>query len=173
MLGLSRGEVVVVPYSPDWPVLFQKEAESLRTALGDQAVAVEHIGSTAVPGLAAKPILDVMVAAPSMGTARALVDAVERLDYTHRANGDAADRVYFAKGRPARRTHHLSLTAVGSEFWRAHLAFRDLLREDPDVARAYEDLKRTLAAAHPDDRGAYTDGKAAFVAAALRRTGGR
>ncbi len=171
MLGLPRGTVRVVPSAIAWPRLFETEAEALRDALGDRGGPVEHVGSTAVPGLAAKPILDMMVAVPSMESARALVGAVERLGYTHRPNGDAADRVFFAKGPTDRRTHHLSLTTVGSGFWRAHVAFRDRLREDPEFARAYEALKRSLAEAHPEDRGAYTAGKEAFVAAALRTIG--
>ena len=161
---------MVVPYSTDWPRLFEAEAEALRDALGNRVVAVEHVGSTAVPGLAAKPVLDLMIAVPSMESARALLSVVERLGYEHRPNGDAADRVFFAKGPATRRTHHLSLTTPGSGFWRAHVSFRDLLREDAGLASAYVALKRMLAEAHPGDRGSYTAGKEAFVMAALERS---
>jgi len=171
-LGLSRSEVRVSPHHPAWSRLFAEEAARLRAVLGDVVIDVEHVGSTSVPGLAAKPILDLAASVPSLADAIALLPALRRLGYEHKADPETPERMYFVKGPPERRTHHLSLAEPGSGFWRQHLRFRDLLRADPGLAAGYERLKLDLADRHPGDRPAYTSGKQAFVESALRRAEG-
>lgn len=168
-LGLSRAEVRVAPHHPAWARLFADEAARLRTALGNAVIDVEHIGSTSVPGLAAKPILDLAASIPSLADAPALVPALRRLGYEHKPDPEIPERMYFVKGPPERRTHHLSLAEPGSRFWRTHLGFRDRLRADPELAAAYARLKHELAARHPGDRLAYTSGKESFIRSVLRR----
>lgn len=168
-LGLDRTVVRVVPHDPAWARLFAEEAARLRAALGDAVIAIEHVGSTSVPGLAAKPILDVAASVPSLADAAALVPALRRLGYEHKPDPETPERMYFVKGPPERRTHHLSLAEPGSGFWRDHLRFPDLLRADPKLAADYERLKLQLAERHRGDRPAYTAGKQAFVESALRR----
>ena len=167
MLGLPRGKVHVLPYQLPWQAHFAEEAARLRAVLGDQAIAIEHIGSTAIEGTDAKPIIDLMVAVSSLAQARGLVPLVEGLGYEYRGDGGVPDRLFFAKGPASKRTHHLSLVESTSAFWKEHLLFRDYLRAHPEAADAYSRLKRALAAQHPENRGAYTAEKAAFVQSIL------
>jgi GrpB-like predicted nucleotidyltransferase (UPF0157 family) len=171
-LGLDRGVVRVVPHRPAWARLFAEEAARLRAALGDRVLAIEHSGSTSVPGLAAKPILDLAASVPSLQEARALFPALRALGYTHKEDPEIPERLYFVKGSPECRTHHLSLAEPTSRFWRDHLRFRDLLRADPALAADYAQLKLDLARSHPAGRPAYQAGKQAFVDAALAREDG-
>jgi GrpB-like predicted nucleotidyltransferase (UPF0157 family) len=149
--------------------LFAEEAARLRAALGDRLLAIEHVGSTSVPGLAAKPILDLAAGVSSLADAEALFPALAALGYAHKADPDLPERLYLVKGPPERRTHHLSLAEPTSRFWRDHLRFRDLLRADAALAAGYARLKLELAERHPDDRPAYQAGKQAFIDAALSR----
>jgi len=169
-LGLDRGTVRVVPYQAAWAALFAEEAARLRAALGDQLLAIEHVGSTSVPGLAAKPILDLAASVPSLREAEALFPALSALGYQYKPDPEIPERLYLVKGSPQRRTHHLSLAEPASRFWREHLRFRDLLRADAALAAAYARLKIDLAERHPHDRPAYQAGKQAFIDAALGRS---
>lgn len=163
-------EVEIVSYDPAWPALYEREAERLRRALSHVPFRVDHVGSTAVPGLAAKPIVDVLGGRPAGSDPRPYVDAIVALGWVHRGENGIPGRDYFRLGDPV-RTHHLHLFVEGAPAWREHLAFRDTLRERPALAREYERLKRALAARHVGDRGAYTGAKAAFIAAVLRVAG--
>ena len=133
---------------------------------------VEHIGSTAVPGLSAKPVLDLMGVVSSTEAGGALVPALTGLGYEARPDPDVPDRLFLRKRSPRGvRTHHLSLVTAGSRFHRLHLAFRDHLRSHPEEVAAYAALKTALAKAHAHDREAYTSGKTDFIRAALARAG--
>lgn len=161
-------EIEIVEYDPRWPVLFAEEAVRLRAALPAELIlGLEHFGSTAVPGLAAKPIIDILIAVRSLDEAQErAIEPLEAIDYVFWYDNPKTDRMYFVKGMPpygARRTHHVHMTETDGEMWR-RLAFRDYLRAHPEDARRYERLKRDLAAAHGGDREAYTDAKATFVA---------
>jgi GrpB-like predicted nucleotidyltransferase (UPF0157 family) len=162
-LGLPRGTVSILEYDERWPRLFAAEAARLRDVLGERALAVEHVGSTAVPGLPTKPVLDLSVAVESLVVARECVPVLEPLGYEHRVNDGVSDRLFLARGPEDCRTHYLSLTPEGSECRRDHLDFRDYLRADPDRRDVYAALKRDLAVAHPGDRVTYTAAKAAFI----------
>jgi GrpB-like predicted nucleotidyltransferase (UPF0157 family) len=168
VLGLDRTRVAVVPYDSAWAALFADEAARLRAALGDRILSIEHVGSTSVPGLDAKPILDLMAGVESLAGAERLLPALREVGYVHKLDADNPDRLYFVRGPAERRTHHLPLAEPGSRFWRQQLRFRDLLRGDPGLAAAYARLKHALAASHPGDRLAYAAGKQPFIEAALR-----
>ena len=160
-------EIEIVDYDPRWPAMFAEEAALLRQALdADLLIGVEHFGSTAIPGMAAKPIIDILIAVRSLAEARAtMVEPLRRLDYVFWADNPKTDRMFFVKGMPpygARRTHHVHITEPTGEMW-SRLTFRDYLRTHPDEAQRYERLKRALAVVHHADREAYTDAKAAFV----------
>ena len=163
--------ITVVEHDPAWAAAFAAERERVSAALGETAVVVEHIGSTAVPGLPAKPIVDIAVALPDMAQADAAVAALVAAGYVRDPAGDFGDRLFLrrltAAGAP---THHLSLTRHGSPYWEDHLAFRDALRAGPDLCRRYGELKRRLAADHEDVE-AYTRGKTALVREALLSVG--
>lgn len=169
MLGLALGTVRLVPHESDWARSFAQEASRLAVALGKRATGIEHVGSTAVPGLEAKPILDIVVAVESLDGASALVPDLEALGYTRRPEGDLQSRLFLTKGPDDAVTHHLSLTEVGSPAWRDHVDFRDLLLSSEGIRREYQALKRRLALAHARERRHYTAKKSHFITQLLER----
>jgi GrpB-like predicted nucleotidyltransferase (UPF0157 family) len=166
-IGLRRGIVRLEPHHPEWQVLFTAEAQRIRTALGERVLAIEHVGSTAVAGLPAKPILDIMVGVAELDDTGEAIRALEAIGYERRPYGDLPGRLFLVLGEGDMRWVHLSLSEPASVFWRDHLLFRDCLRADPVVAAEYERVKLELAARFPDDRLSYTDGKDAFIAQAI------
>ena len=170
-IGLERETAHLVAYDPTWPDFYESEARLIRAHLGVAARKLAHIGSTAVPGLEAKPIIDIMLAIPSLRAPKTVFVALARLGYEHRRFDDIPDRLFFGKHAGSSRTHNLSVCEVNLDFWQRHLLFRDCLRSNAELARSYGRLKRELAARHPTDLVAYTNGKSAFVAHALERNG--
>jgi GrpB-like predicted nucleotidyltransferase (UPF0157 family) len=147
--------------------LFAAEAARLRSALDPRLVlGLEHFGSTAIPGMAAKPIIDILIAVRSLAAARmTFVEPLEELGYVFWADNPKTDRLFFVKGMPPygmRRTHHVHVVEPTAEPW-LRLGFRDYLIGHPEEAARYAALKRHLAAAHRTNREAYTDAKSAFV----------
>ena len=164
------GPVVIADPDPSWRDAFEGLRERLLPVFDGIAVHIEHIGSTAVPGLAAKPIIDLVVVVPDDRHIPAAIERLATLGYEHQGDLGVPGREAF-RGGPAGPAHHLYLSAAHSRSLDAHLAFRDALRADPALAHAYEDLKRRLAATLGHDRDAYTDGKGAFVAEVLQARG--
>jgi GrpB-like predicted nucleotidyltransferase (UPF0157 family)/broad-specificity NMP kinase len=158
--------VEVVPYDPAWPAAYQAEEARLRAALGDQVVAIHHIGSTAVPNLDAKPIIDILVAVHRLEDAVACIPPLRQLGYAFIDYPQNRDRRFFRKGKP--RSHHLHIVEQDSPDLGDKLAFRDALRADPDLRQGYADLKTQLATHYKDDRATYSERKTAFVKNALR-----
>lgn len=158
--------VVVGDYKPEWPALFHQIAEPVQRALGELAVAVEHVGSTAVPGLAAKPVIDIDVVVRSAEEVPATVDRLRELGYVYQGDKGIPGREAFMWPPDAPR-HHLYVVVQGSKPHLDHIRFRDVLRNHPNVAHEYAQLKRTLAEHHRDDRASYTDAKAEFIARIL------
>ena len=165
--GLGRREVRLVSHDPRWAEGYRREAGRLRQALGAHALGIAHIGSTAVPGLPAKPLLDIMVAIASLEERDEVIPLLERAGYEYRPHDTIPERLFFIAGEPDARRVNLSLAAWNSAYWREHLAFRDILRARPDVAAAYAHLKANLAERYPNDRLAYTAAKGEFVAHVL------
>ncbi len=165
--GLRAGQVRLVPYDPAWPAAYEREAARLRQGLGARALAIAHIGSTAVPGLPAKPLLDVMVAISSLGSTSELANVLAAMGYVFHPRDTIPDRHFFIAGDGDLRRVNLSLVELDAAYWRNHLAFRDALRTQPETAANYARLKAELAALFPDNRLAYTDAKGAFVARVL------
>ena len=162
-LGLESGTVRVVDYDPAWPDLFELESKRLRNKFqvrGLDAV-IEHTGSTAVPGLPAKPILDILIGYPRSADVQPYIHALTEAEYVHRQQQDLPEHEFLRRGDP--RAYHIHLTPVDSYFWRDHLTFRDRLRANDELRDAYAVLKRKLAAQFPADREAYIAGKGAFV----------
>lgn len=167
--------VEIVPYDPAWPGLFAAEAAHLRALLPAELIGrIEHFGSTAVPGLAAKPIVDMLV------EVRSMEDVVQHIAPTLRREGyeffwrdrerglpGIAYAWFIKRDAAGRRTHHIHCLEPGSSEWE-RLLFRDHLRAHPEAARAYGELKQRIAAEHPDDRVAYAKAKTDFVADAMR-----
>lgn len=156
--------VEIVAADPAWPARFAEERSALQAAIGRWIVAGPvHVGSTAVPGLAAKPVIDILVGVADLDEARAAFAPLAALGYLRWESDPAEWRHWFLKPSPAHRTHHLQLLRPDHPEWAARVAFRDRLRADPQARGEYEALKRRLAREWPNDREAYTAGKAAFV----------
>ena len=153
----------VVEHDPRWAGLFEAEQERLAAAFGEPAPAIEHIGSTAVPDLAAKPIIDIMAGFTESSVLPAAVARARALGYEREPLGDFGGRLFLRLLRGGAAVFHLSLTTVDAPYGAPHLLFRDRLRADPALAREYADLKRRLAAEHAHDPQAYTKAKSAFV----------
>jgi GrpB-like predicted nucleotidyltransferase (UPF0157 family) len=160
--------IQLVPPDPGWPAQFELERAALEEAIGEWACGgIHHIGSTSVPDLEAKPIIDILVGVNDLATARACFGPLAELDYLY-APYLPEEMHWFCKPDPARRTHHLHLVPAGSQRYCDELDFRDRLRGDAQVAGRYASLKRQLAERYPDDREAYTEAKSAFVLSILR-----
>lgn len=159
--------VVVVAYDEAWPARFEAERGRVAGVLGDAAARIEHVGSTAVPGLAAKPVVDLDAVLRDPDDWERHVEPLAALGYARYRRGDFADRRFLRRFEDGRRVAHLSLVGPGSPVLAQHLALRDLLRGDPALAARYARLKRELAERHADDRDAYTFAKTAFVLEAL------
>lgn len=160
--------IELADYDAAWPVRFAEERALLRDVLAPWlAGEIEHIGSTAVPGLVAKPVIDLMAPVRSLQESRAAIIAAAAAGYVHFPYR-AESMHWFCKPSPALRTHHLHLVPMGSVPWRQRLALRDALRRDCALAAEYAALKRRLAADHRYDREAYTDAKSPFIERVLR-----
>ena len=168
----EEDRVELVAYDPRWPSMFETEAGRLRTALTGLDLGpfrLEHFGSTAIPGIAAKPIIDIMLIAADQSRWPGVIEPIRSLGYVYWADNPRRDRMFFVKGMPpfgTGRTHHVHVHTP--EDARAALVFRDHLRRNPDAVEHYARLKRELEARHPTDREAYTEGKAEFVAEIVR-----
>ena len=160
--------VGVVPYDPAWPVMFASLRDRIAPALGELAAGIEHVGSTAVPGLDAKPIIDIDVVIRHAGDLPSAAAQLATLGYAQLGDLGVIGREAFRAPADQPR-HHLYVCAAGAPALQAHLILRDALRDDPELALQYGELKRALAERYRDDRDAYTEGKSAFVAAVLRR----
>jgi len=164
--------LVIVSYDPQWPALYERERDAIVGAIGDRLAAIEHVGSTAIPGLGAKPIVDVMGALPHLADAAACIASLAAIGYhfVPEAMRDLPDDRYFERWteryEQGIELAHLHLTAHGSAFWRDHLLLRDFLLTHPQTAREYEELKRQLAPRHVSGA-TYAPAKAEFIRVVL------
>jgi GrpB-like predicted nucleotidyltransferase (UPF0157 family) len=159
----------LVPYDAAWPERFDAEAARLRSVLSDSIIAIEHVGSTAVPGLTAKPVLDICIAVPNESVADACVAPLVQLGYEYRGmHGDDDRRRYYVLDVNSTRVAHIHLYILPATAWDEHLAFRDALRADPALAAAYAAEKYRIAEQVNWDKRAYSEAKSPFVQEALR-----
>jgi GrpB-like predicted nucleotidyltransferase (UPF0157 family) len=162
-----RAGLAVVPYDPGWPMAFEAEAERLRDVLGPLALRIDHHGSTAVPGLAAKPIIDIQVSVAGLDPLTEYRDRLQAAGYVHVPSEDDAVCPFFHRPREWPHTHHVHVVEVGGAEERRTLAFRDYLRTHPGASRRYEELKLDLAkrfvGTDPESREAYARAKSQFV----------
>ena len=154
-------------YDPGWAQRFEEESALLDVALGDDVIDIKHVGSTSVPGLRAKPIIDILVAVELFGDIASYSERLAPLGYTHQQHIADDERLFFWKGTP--RTHHLHIVEYATWEHQRHIIFRDYLRKHPDIARRYTQIKEELASAFKNDRPAYTRGKTAFIKAIMDR----
>jgi len=157
--------VELVPYDLAWPRKFEAERTRLLSLFPKVFIAIEHFGSTAIPGMSAKPIIDILAGVESLAGADALSTHLCEMGYSTSAefNASLSDRKWFMRWADGRRTHHLHVVVHDADVWRDRLAFRDRLRADAEAAARYEGVKAALATQHRDDREAYTAAKAEFM----------
>jgi GrpB-like predicted nucleotidyltransferase (UPF0157 family) len=160
-LGLEPGRVRVVDYDPRWVTMFVAERQRLLEACGPLQCHIEHVGGTSIPGMCAKPVLDIAVGRPVRELPAAYVDALEQAGYECRGERGVPGRLFFRRGQPV--AYHLHLVEYGGPLWRDLLAFRDHLVAYSDVAREFADAKRRLATRHASNRDAYVAAKAMYV----------
>jgi GrpB-like predicted nucleotidyltransferase (UPF0157 family) len=165
--------VALSAYSPMWPAVFEIEKDRLALILGE-AVRIEHIGSTAVPGLGAKPIIDILIGTPDLAIIEERIGELVANGYRYVPEFEKSipERRYFTKERGNPGHFHVHAVVLGSPFWKRHLAFRDALRADAALAAQYWKLKQQLAGKYRNDRAAYTDAKSTFVRNAIDKAGG-
>lgn len=162
--GTEAASVEICAYDADWPVRFEAERARLEQALGPAAVSIEHIGSTSVPGLAAKPVIDILVGTLDLAAIDACNDAMQAAGYEVRGESGFAGRRYFRRITPERvRLAHVHAYRLASQAHDRHLAVRDYLRAHPDMVAAYARLKREIVALRGVTRQAYAARKAEFV----------
>jgi len=167
---VTQEDVAIVPYNPDWPRLFDEEKRHLLSCLPNELIRrIEHFGSTAVPGLAAKPIIDMLVEVTSLEeTKMTIVPILEAQGYDYFWRPTAGDDVppfyawFIKRDSIGNRTHHIHMVEKDFEHWE-RLLFRDYLIEHPEIAKQYEALKLRLVNEYPNDRVAYTQGKTDFI----------
>jgi len=168
---MKEAPIEVVPYDAGWPAAFAAERALLEQALRPWlAGAIEHIGSTAVPGLPAKPIIDIMAPVTSLADSRPAIAAAESIAYVYFPY-EPERMHWFCKPSPAFRTHHLHLVPFRSALWTQRIRFRDALRADSALAAEYAALKLGLAQRFRHDREAYTEAKTAFVERVVSQVG--
>lgn len=163
--------IVVVDYDPEWARIYEEERHHIVELIGDCLEEIQHVGSTSIPGLAAKPIIDILAIVPNTRVVERCVKPLEILDYAYFGENGIPDRYYFRKPSDIRfhqHTHHIHMMERGHEQVHKMLMFRDYSRRHPEAVQGYQDLKKELAIKYSGDRAAYTDAKEPFVQSILR-----
>lgn len=161
--GLNPGELRLIVVGPEWALRFSAESDRIATALGPAAIDIQHIGSTAIPGILAKPILDIALAIQTFEDGFPLVPLLVALGYEYRGENGIPRRHYFVQGSP-RRTHHLHVFEQHGDDWAHHLRFRNTLLASPSTAARYSELKGAIAAQSGGQRDLYQSLKSSFIA---------
>lgn len=171
-LGLKIETVRLVPHDESWKEIFLVEKTELEKVLGEKILGIEHVGSTAITGIKAKPVLDLMVGVKTLGKPEEYTSDLQKLGYIfHKDSRVDQQHILFVKGAEESRTHYLKVTAFGSDFWEEHVVFRDFLIQHPEYARQYEELKLKLLEEHKGTRIPYTKGKDSFIRNILKLAG--
>ncbi|PAQ15493.1 hypothetical protein CD798_06820 [Bacillaceae bacterium SAOS 7] len=155
--------VVIEEYTPDWALQFKGEQKLLKSIIGDKAIAIEHIGSTSVEGLGAKPILDIMIGVRDLKEVDEFIELLEEIGYEYVFHKEFPNRRFFRKGVWRAGTHHLHVYKYESEEWNNNILFRNYLRTEPEILHQYYKLKKELAEKYHSDKVAYTKAKAPFI----------
>lgn len=172
MLGLQRGTIRIVTADPAWAIAFAEERQHLHATIGQLVRDIQHVGSTSVPGLDAKPIIDIAIAVASPGVIAPCRPSLLALGYLDRGDGGSDGGYLFVKeSRPEVRTHHLHIVTLDDPQWANYLLFRERLRTDDALRDEYATLKRTLQASFAHNRRGYTEAKAPFIRLVLGENG--
>ena len=167
--------IYLVNPDTNWLVSAKEEIEIIRQLLSDIINDVEHIGSTAIPNIKAKPVIDIMAGLDTLENARSCIPILENFGYSYWFDNPFPEHFFFVKGLPSKggrgRTHHLHIVLRSSDFWEMQVKFRDYLIKNPTEVSEYENLKLELAKKHENDRDGYTNGKTEFIHSVLRKAG--
>lgn len=162
--------VTIVDYDPQWPILYEEEKARVLDVAGDRILAIEHIGSTAVPDLCSKPIIDIMAGVEGEAVADECVRLLATISYDDVTPEPETPDWYYCLGKGFHSVgYHLHLVRSGSYDWERHILFRDYLRANPETAREYDVLKRSLASEYGSDRLGYTEAKTEFIEAVVSK----
>lgn len=166
------GSIVVCDYDPEWAAMFEHESARLHGVLGALVSSIEHVGSTSVPGLAAKPIIDLLVGVCGLTAARSCcIEPIQGLGYTYLPDYESwlPGELFFRKGPPGPWTHHVHLMEPSNPRWEEFVLFRDYLRCHPEIVGAYANLKKALALVFDEDIAAYRNAKHPFIQGVMAR----
>lgn len=163
MVGLARGRVELEPHKGEWKREYKKEVKRLKSLLGVEASRFEHIGSTAIKEIKAKPIIDMILVVDNLNHTDSIISELENNGYELRPNDHVKGRTLLAKGPRSERTHYLSITESNSEFYQRTTAFRDYLNNHSREREGYNQLKQRLASQHSENRDQYTEKKSDFI----------
>lgn len=166
-MGLDKNKVILEKHNDKWAEMFQAEAKELRKIFGDLALSIEHVGSTSIPGIMAKPLVDIQVGLRQLSDFEKVRAKFEKEPYSVKPD-PSPDEQLVRKGPEESRFFLIHVCAVDSDRFKNTLLFRDYMRSHPDKAREYEELKKTLAAKYPDNRPMYTASKNDFIQAVLK-----
>lgn len=168
---MEKPTVTLVEYNPDWPSQFEEDKRSILRASGDRILGTEHIGSTSIEGLPAKPIIDIAVGVRDLNEVESMIEPLKQAGYEYVHKPELVDRRFFRKGPWGKGTTHVHVCEYKGVQWREKLAFRDYLRAHPEVRAAYADLKKDLASRYENDRPTYTSEKEPFIRSVLAKAG--
>lgn len=169
MIGLARGTVKVVPYSFNWKEGYKQEEKLLKHLLSENAIDIQHVGSTSIEGLDSKPIIDIAIGVKSLDDVDKFRDLLEANGYQFTDNAGVEGRIMFAKGNEELRTHYLHIEIINGELLKNHIYFRDYLRLNKEAVDEYSRLKKELAIKYANDRGSYTNAKNEFIKSILKK----
>jgi GrpB-like predicted nucleotidyltransferase (UPF0157 family) len=161
-------QIVIEEYNPGWSNEFEKEKAIIKQALNDDLLPIEHIGSTSVKGLGAKPILDIMIGVRNLSEVDSFIEPLKQLEYEYVIHKEFPQRRFFRKGQWRAGTHHLHIYEYNSEFWINNILFRNYLNDYPNTKIQYNQLKRDLAVKYEYDRVGYTNAKAPFISSVIK-----
>lgn len=167
-MALKRGTVELKNYDPNWVKEYEEEAKLLKKVLGDRIIEIHHIGSTSIPGLMAKPVIDIIIVLKSLDNIEEIENLLKDYDYENRGPQGVEDRMFFAKGSEDARTHYIHFTTPNSETYYNQIYFKKYLIEHPEYLKKYCDLKQDLALKYPEERKKYTAGKNEFISNVIR-----
>jgi GrpB-like predicted nucleotidyltransferase (UPF0157 family) len=166
-LGVEFPFVRLSPYTPDWARAFADERDRIASVIGSHVLDIQHVGSTSIPGLSAKPIIDIAIAVPTLEVAELLRPQMAEIGYDYAGDGGVPGQRIYGRG-PRLRTHLVHAVISQGQAWSEYMSFRDTLRRDPALTQEYDTLKRSLAEKYPDDRPSYTAAKGKFIEKVLR-----
>lgn len=168
-IGLKRGMVKLVKYTPQWKRSFQREEKKIKKIFGRDALSIHHVGSTSIRGILAKPIIDIVLTVPSLKRAKGYIKKLKQIDYEIKKGDIKKVRLFFTKGPERKRTHYLHIGEIGSGYSEDMILFRDYLRMHESTAESYSELKEKLSRKFQNMREVYTTKKEQFIKATVRK----